>query len=182
MNRYQKSLFMILRFLVFIAIAVWFGGFTFYSTAVISTAQEVLHSHLRAGLITQQVTNWLNLISIVPLALCLLNLATLRKANRKGQVRVLATAMATMILLQAVLFGIHPLLDAQIVAHDVPDGATFFKLHRLYLVVSTAQWLATLCYVWTTLKLWTARYDSGMADQACFAEEDLSASSSSQRA
>ena len=38
-----------------------FGGlvrsFTLYSTAVIATSQKVLHSQLRAGLITQQVTN-----------------------------------------------------------------------------------------------------------------------------
>src|SRR6266478_146500 len=57
----------ILRFLTIVAVAIWFGGFTFYSTVVIATAQEVLHSHLRAGLITQQVTRWLNLVSLVPL-------------------------------------------------------------------------------------------------------------------
>src|SRR3954471_14459767 len=59
-----------LRFGTVMVLAVWFGGFTFYSTVVIATSQEVLHSQLRAGLITQQVTNWLNLISLPALAIC----------------------------------------------------------------------------------------------------------------
>jgi len=181
-NSRENPLSMMLRFFVFIAIAVWFGGFTFYSTAVIATAQEVLHSHLRAGLITQQVTNRLNLVSLVPLALCLWNLAALRKTNRKRLWRMLGAALAAMILLQVVLFGIHPLLDAQIVGNEVPDGAKFFQLHRLYLVVSTAQWLAILCYIWSTLRLWEGGDQSRAAAPAHFAEAALSASNSSQRA
>jgi len=145
---------MILRFLTLVAIAIWFGGFTFYSTAVIATAQEVLHSHLRAGLITQQVTNWLNRISIVPLVLCAWNCWNLRRNERKWSLRMLAAALGTMVLLQVVLFALHPLLDAQVAERDVVDAGTFFKLHRIYLVVSTGQWLAALGYIWAALALW----------------------------
>src|SRR5690348_2373158 len=71
-----------LRFATVVVLAVWFGGFTFYSTAVISTSQQVLHSQLRAGLITQQVTNWLNLISLPALAVCAWNWFVHRRDSR----------------------------------------------------------------------------------------------------
>src|SRR5579862_415267 len=87
-----------LRFGTLMALAVWFGGFTFYSTAVIATSQEVLHSHLRAGLITQQVTNWLNLISLPALAVCGGNLIAERKDPRRVWVWLLGAAFAGMIV------------------------------------------------------------------------------------
>jgi hypothetical protein len=147
---------MLLRFLTIVAVAVWFGGFTFYSTVVIATAQEVLHSHIRAGLITQQVTNWLNLISAVPLALGAWNGWNLRKSEHQRLVRMLVAALAVMVASQAALFALHPLLDAKIVGREVVDAGAFFKLHRIYLVVSTGQWLATLGYIWAALALWRA--------------------------
>src|SRR5580765_3635798 len=110
---------MIFRFLTVVVVAIWFGGFTFYSTAVISTSQEVLHSHLRAGLITQQVTNWLNRISIVPLALCAMNCWILRKPEHKRLLQLLIAALVVMVLLQAGLFVLHPMIDAKIVDREV---------------------------------------------------------------
>ena len=59
------------RFLVLIALFFWQGGFTFYAAVVVPVGQQVLHSHLRQGFVTQQVTNYLNLtgaIALVPLA------------------------------------------------------------------------------------------------------------------
>jgi len=141
---------MFLRFLTIVTIAVWFGGFTFYSTAVVSTSQKVLHSQLRAGLITQQVTNWLNVISVPVLAVCFVNLINLRKNNNhQWWLRALAALLGIMVILQVGLFTIHPLLDRQIVNREVLDEGGFFKLHRLYLVASTLQWMATLGYVWS---------------------------------
>jgi hypothetical protein len=146
---------MIFRFLTVVGIAIWFGGFTFYSTAVISTSQEVLHSQLRAGLITQQVTKWLNRISIVPLALCAVNCWILRKHERKRMLQLLMAALIVMVVLQIGLFVLHPMIDAKIVEHQVEDAGNFFKLHRLYLVISTGQWCGTLAYLWASLALWT---------------------------
>ena len=50
------------RFLVLIALFFWQGGFTFYAAVVVPVGQQVLHSHLRQGFVTQQVTNYLNLL------------------------------------------------------------------------------------------------------------------------
>jgi hypothetical protein len=143
------------RFLTVVALAVWFGGFTFYSTAVIDTSQKVLHSQLRAGLITQQVTNWLNQISIPTLAICAWNWLSLRRHERKFRVLVLGASLLGMILFQLALFPTHSVLDGRIVNREVADEAAFFPLHRLYLVLSTAQWCATLVYLWAALALWT---------------------------
>src|SRR6478672_2649926 len=85
------------RFATVLALAVWFGGFTFYSTAVIATSQEVLHSQLSAGLITQQVTNWLNWISLPALAICAGNLIAERKDGRRFWVWALGAALAGMV-------------------------------------------------------------------------------------
>jgi ATP/ADP translocase len=109
---------------------------------------------LRAGLITQQVTNWLNRISIVPLALCAVNCWILRTHERKRLLQLLIAALIGMVILQVGLFVLHPMLDAKIVDRDVVDAGNFFKLHRLYLVVATGQWGATLVYLWSTLALW----------------------------
>jgi hypothetical protein len=147
---------MLLRFLTIAAVAVWFGGFTFYSTVVIATAQEVLHSHIRAGLITQQVTNWLNLISLPALAICSANLIWLRKSPSRKWLLVLIASFGAMAALQVALFAFHPVLDRQIVNREIGDEGVFFKLHRVYLVLSTAQWLATQGYLWSALTLWRA--------------------------
>ena len=150
---------MILRFILLVSLAIWFGGFTFYSTAVIYTAQEVLHSHLRAGLITQQVTRWLNLVSLPPLLLCLFHQYRLRFAWREWFVKILGMALLIMILTQAGLFLMHPVIDAQVVDREVPDGVRFFQLHRLYEGIATLQWCATLVYFIAMLKIWS-RIDS----------------------
>ena len=146
-----------LRFATVIALAVWFGGFTFYSTAVIATSQAVLHSQLRAGLITQQVTNWLNWISLPTLAICAVNLIAQGKDPRRFWKWMLGLALAAMVVFQASLFPAHWVLDSRIVGHEVADDAGFFKLHRIYLMLATAQWGATLVYIWATLVLWTER-------------------------
>jgi hypothetical protein len=144
-----------LRFLTVVALAVWFGGFTFYSTAVIATSQKVLHSQLRAGLITQQVTNWLNWISLPALAICALNWFIRRKNERRFWVWVLGASLAGMVLFQVALFPTHWVLDGRIVDREIANEAAFFRWHRVYLALATAQWCATLGYIWATLVLWS---------------------------
>jgi hypothetical protein len=157
---------MILRFATVLALAVWFGGFTFYSTAVISTSQEVLHSVLRAGLITQQVTHWLNWISLPTLAICGWNWFARRTDTRKWWVRIMAASLVVMVLMQAGLFIMHGVLDGRIVEHQISDDAAFFRLHRIYLALATLQWGATVGYIWTALILWFTPSISAQGESA----------------
>ncbi len=142
------------RFLVILVLSVWFGGFTFYSVVVIPTGIKVLHSHIRVGLVTQEVTRWLNLIGVVALAIFAWNVAALRKVENKKWLRVLAASWAIMVLMQIGLFALHPILDSQIVGRDLVNESKFYNWHRVYLIVATAQWLATIVYLWSSLKLW----------------------------
>lgn len=150
---------MVLRFMTVIALAVWFGGFAFYSTAVIATSQKVLHSQMRAGLITQQVTNWLNLISVPALAICAANWVVSRGDGRRFWAWWLGAALLAMVLCQVALFPMHRIMDGRIVDREIADEAEFFRLHRLYLVLSTAQWCATLGYIWSALMLWSRHWN-----------------------
>jgi hypothetical protein len=147
---------MALRFATIIALAVWFGGFTFYSTAVISTSQKVLHSQLRAGLITQQVTNWLNWISLPALAICGINWLVSRRNEHAPRfwLPVMGLSLAGMVAIQAALFPMHWILDGRIVNREIADEGAFYGLHRVYLVLSTAQWCATIMYLWAALRVW----------------------------
>ncbi len=120
-------------------LAIWFGGFTFYAEVVIPSGHKVLHSHARVGLITQEVTHWLNRIGLVALAVFAWDVAVLRNTEKKKLFRVLAGALGIMVLLQIGLFALHPVLDSQIVERDLVDGSKFYLWHRAYLVVATAQ-------------------------------------------
>ena len=70
------------RFLTTLALALWWGGFTFYALVVIPTAQKVLHSHVKVGFITQQVTGWLNWCGVLALVLFGYLLYALIKAEK----------------------------------------------------------------------------------------------------
>jgi hypothetical protein len=55
------------RFLVLIALMFWQGGFLFYAAVVVPIGQSVLGSHLEQGMITRQVTTYLNLAGCISL-------------------------------------------------------------------------------------------------------------------
>lgn len=170
----------VLRFLTVIALAIWFGGFTFYSTAVIATSQKVLHSQLRAGLITQQVTNWLNWISLPTLAICCWNWLAYRVQARRGWTFIMGVALAAMALAQIALFPAHWTLDAQIIGREVGDEGQFFRLHRVYLVISTLQWCAALVYIWSALALWErSQAQAAIVNLPVRSEQDIERASQS---
>ena len=54
----------ILRWLFLVALSIYIGGFTFYSAVVIPILHDRLESSLETGLITQRVTDMLNLLGI----------------------------------------------------------------------------------------------------------------------
>ncbi|HET6248271.1 MAG TPA: DUF4149 domain-containing protein [Tepidisphaeraceae bacterium] len=142
------------RFAFVSSVVLWLGGFTFYTGVVIPTGARALHSHLKQGLVTQQVTGWLNLIGIVALAILLWNvLATPRRAKWAYW-----TAMATwivMALVQIALFVLHPIMDRLIVKGHVTDEDRFVKLHGIYGAISTAQWACGVIHVIAILYIWT---------------------------
>jgi len=143
------------RFLVVSAIALWMGGFTFYSGLVIPIATDVLGSHRAAGFITQRVTSSLNICGVLALAILLWNLIADRESATRQERRRLTLAWAFLAIAEIALVALHPILDAQLDrASQQIVGAHFIAWHRTYLWISTAQWVVMLPFTWITLVVW----------------------------
>ena len=129
-----------LRSLSLLALAVWVGGFTFYSAVVIPVLHESMGS-VEAGLITQRVTDTLNGIGAAAVVLCCLWAAVERPpyAVRSNRARLGLLAASTALLV--VLIALHRVMDRRL---ETSGLRGFYPLHRAYLLASTAQWAANL--------------------------------------
>jgi hypothetical protein len=138
------------RFLVASGLGLWLGGFTFYSAVVIHVGADVLGDHRPVGFITQEVSNWLNLVGAIVLALLLWNMAaswpTATRRRRTG----FSVTWLSMAVGMVALVVLHHALDAVLNAdsQEIVDYHRFIWLHRFYLAISTGQWGAGLLHVW----------------------------------
>lgn len=138
----------IFQTLLLATFAVWFGGFTFYVSFVVPIGTDVLGSARSQGMITQQVTNWLNLVcGIATLMMLLESFRSWKLASRSAKY----TQLAMVALIGGLLVGLlvlHPYLDAlvDLEKERVIDRTKFYGLHRVYLWLSTFQWIAA--WIW----------------------------------
>ena len=139
-----------LRLLARVAIATWFGGFTFYAAAVVPD----LHDHLgglETGEVSRRVAVILYAIGGAALFLGSIEFATDRelRRGRMGKAR-LGLIVANALLLVG-LVALHRSLGARL------DGgeslSTFRTSHERYLMVWTAQWLAILGWMGLDVRL-----------------------------
>ena len=132
-----------LRLLALWSLAFWIGGFTFYSAVVIPVLHAQLGSALETGLVTQRVTDLLNLLGLVASGLGWIRTAIERPKGGHGHVAwngsILLLAINTLCLGALVL--LHQRLDGRLLSGQM-EG--FYPLHRAYLRVSTLQWLASM--------------------------------------
>ena len=154
------------RFLVLVALTFWLGGFTFYAGVVVPIGTRVLGSAQDQGMITREVTFWLNVAGAITLVPLLWDaLATADRAVWRCRARL---ALWLFILCcQAALFALHRHLDAMIdLTPDAPivisDYDAFHLAHRVYLWVNTVQWAAGLVFIVLMLKGWQSE-DEGRA-------------------
>jgi len=146
------------RFLVFQAFLLWQGGFVFYSGVVVPIGTEILGSPLDQGLVTQQVTNWLNRIGVIWHALFMWELfAEVDPSRWRKRWRIGLWAVSA--VLMVALFTLHPYLDSQFVENAIPKAnwRAFRTAHIAYLWVSTGQWVIGLVLAWLTIGAWSAR-------------------------
>jgi hypothetical protein len=124
-------------------LALWLGGFTFYSAAVIPILHDQLGSPLETGLVTQRATDVLNGIGLVTVALGWTRVLMVRRdrgsalARRRWANHLLALTTAALV----VLILIHRVLDRRL---ETAELSGFYPIHRVYVWVSTIQWLANL--------------------------------------
>jgi len=137
------------RLILFVALMFWQGGFMFYGSVVITVGAQVLGSELEQGFVTQSVTNYFNVAG----AVCLTIWGIVLWHERPTWLGW--TLWLGIVLSLAVLAILHSRLDQRLEfdSHAVM-GQGFYSLHRVYLTISTAQWLAALTLLALTLHQW----------------------------
>jgi uncharacterized membrane protein len=133
----------ILRRLFLVALSIYIGGFTFYSAVVIPVLHDRLESTLETGLITQRVTDVLNLLGVVTLSLGwgVYGLSAVRefRSDRASRWKIWPLLISSVCLV--VLLVLHRVLDRML---ETNTFAGFYPYHRAYLWTSTVQWFANL--------------------------------------
>jgi hypothetical protein len=146
---------MIRRCLVVAAIMFWQGGFTFYASVVVPIGSDELGSHAQQGMITRRVVVYLHLAGAVALALLAWDIAGTNDAARWR--RLSRWSLWGLIGLALIAqFWLHSLLDGMLAPTEsgAMDGGRFYTLHRWYLLISGAQWVASLILIPLTLLTW----------------------------
>jgi hypothetical protein len=144
------------HFLVFQAFLLWQGGFLFYSAVVVPTGTDI-HGQFAQGLVTQRVTDWMNVIGLIWHALFAWDVwATEGRKSWRGLLWFLS------FVLLGCLAVLHVKLDRMIELEHVHDSdSMFYQWHAAYLFASSLQWLFALIQVWLTLAAWRAEQSRG---------------------
>ncbi len=143
------------RFAVLCVLIFWQGGFVFYAAVVVPVAMSVLQPPTQQSFVTMNVTRYLNLAGLVALAVLALDVLLAREAgSRQRLARWLLWGLMTAAL--AALFWIHPRIMAYMdpALQAILDRQALYPLHRVYLVVSAAQWLCATLFIVLTLRVW----------------------------
>lgn len=112
--------------------AIWWGGLTFYAAAVVPSGTEQFGS-FGQGLVTQQVTRYLNVLALVVAALALLKGAVDRRP-------MLCIASVLLAGTTSALMYQHTLLGARMEVAGEAVSDDFYKTHATYLWLTTLQW------------------------------------------
>ncbi|GEM_PF-502307 len=170
-GNWRTQLELLRRLLVVLGLCLWFGGFTFYSLVVIHTGHRVFDSQVETGFLTQQVTNWLNLIGVLVLLLMLWNVLASWRSQPRNLCRGLLLAWVIIAGIQVSLFCLHPMLDRLLDADSrtILHKAPFISLHRWYMNLSTVQWTITILYIWGSLVAWRQADRADDSGQSRFA-------------
>ncbi len=129
-----------LRFACALGMALWLGGFTFYSAFVVPTLRDELGG-LGSGLVTQRVTNDLNLMGAIALVPWWIEAWIGRAGAPRWRGRLQWTLLATTTAGLVWLAVLHRSLDRLLESDQM---ASFHPMHELYLIVSTVMWVANI--------------------------------------
>jgi hypothetical protein len=146
---------MLCRCLTVFALMFWQGGFVFYAAVVVPVAMSILEPPALQSFVTLAVTRYLNLAGASTLAILALEVwLTPDVSTRRRISRWLCWLLMTAALVA--LFLVHPQLvrfmDQE--SKVILDRQALWPLHRLYLLVSAAQWLCAVIFVVLTLRAW----------------------------
>ena len=126
--------------------SLWIGGLTFYALVVVPIGGALV-GETQQGFITQQVTQWLNVIGTVALFALAWHAARRRVAGQWLNLGLLSAVQAGLIVVH---FQLTPMLDAQTI--EVLDPDRFYQVHRVYLLLTTVQWVLGWRHLWLVIK------------------------------
>ncbi len=137
------------RFLVFLTLAVSFGGFLFYAGVVVPAGTSVIGANTQ-GFVTQLVTRILNLSVLVTVLLLTWDIVVSLSHRSTAANRCLIVCTILIGLSCLTLIWLHQRLDSMLDAQKfaVLEDEAFYGLHRIYLWTSTIQWLCSLPVFW----------------------------------
>ncbi|MGI8982119.1 MAG: hypothetical protein ACR2FY_23050 [Pirellulaceae bacterium] len=122
------------RILLLATLALWLGGLTFYALVVVPVGTQQLGATSQ-GFITERVTARLNWLACVVLLVVLVDLVRVRDRFR-------IALWLFMVLCQVALFLMHAQLRSLMDFRNHDVDSSFYAAHRIYLLVTAAQWLA----------------------------------------
>jgi len=132
----------------------WQGGFLFYGAIVVTIGSEVLESDFKQGLITRRVAIAMNVTGAIVLFAWIWDLIAETKTRRKRRWAI----WLLLVLSVAWLAWLHPQMNTLIDAENrvLLERDYFRHLHRWYLRIATAQWVACVVFTVWTLQNWRA--------------------------
>ena len=145
----------LVRLATFWAIAVWQGGFVFYTAFVIKIGSRELESDLTQGFITRRVTLELEKLGWIALAVWAVSLW----ATRFSRPSLRMTAAILWCAIFALHLGLHFQWHAVDQALDVSgrslrDPDAFFVAHRIFMWAASLQLLLVVILSGLTLQAW----------------------------
>jgi hypothetical protein len=140
------------QFLLIISLMFWQGGFMFYGGVVVPVGSRVLDSDLQQGFITQSVTHYLNLAGLVCLAIWAEHFWNDRQWVSKIEWGLLAMEFVFLMALVGVHVAMDQVLDAR--TTNVINPARFGVGHKLYIGISSLQWMFGLFLLLLSLQRW----------------------------
>ena len=157
-------MFWITRVLFLLVFALFWGGLTFYTGFVVRVSHSVLGDPMDGGLITQQVTNLLQLLGVVAVFFMALNAMVVKRQSSKFGWSLLGCTLLLSCSLVG-LFVVHGHLDSVIdaSAYEITNRDAFDTGHRRYNQLTTIQWLASLAYLVITVVAWRSIDATGQA-------------------
>ena len=145
----------LVRTLLLLSFALFWGGLTFYTGFVVRIIHEIVADPMDGGLITQRVTMLLQIFGGITVVLMLCNAFQVMHSSR----RYAAALALTAIVLGSAIIGlviVHGQLDSviNIESSEITDRDFFIVSHRRYNQLTTIEWLASLVYLPITIAAW----------------------------
>lgn len=150
------------RFIVLVALMFWQGGFMFYGGVVVPVGSQVLGSDTQQGFITQAVTNALNLAGLVCLVIWGVNLYWERRDVSRFETAAWGTTFVLLAALVLIHLGMDEVLDVK--STSVTNHTRFGMFHKLYIGISSIQWLLSLSLLFATLLRWSRERETSIGD------------------